>query len=98
MNEKNEDEWGTAVKSAPKNPCSRPDQNVIGTINSCFALPNCLPIIISCEILSMMMMLTQIKEEGDCCNHSNIDESLINQYWNVCNKSLLIVFVQSRGT
>ena len=48
----------TAVKSAPKKPCSMPDQKVSGTIRSCFLRPSCL------RILFSLLVLGTAK---DCC-------------------------------
>ena len=48
----------TAVKSAPKKPCSMPDQKVSGTIRSCFLRPSCLRILFSLFVLGTAK---------DCC-------------------------------
>ena len=48
----------TAVKSAPKKPCSMPDQKVSGTIRSCFLRPSCLRILFSLFVLGAAK---------DCC-------------------------------
>ena len=48
----------TAVKSAPKKPCSMPDQKVSGTIRSCFLRLSCLRILFSLFVLGTAK---------DCC-------------------------------